>query len=118
MVARLTSRAGCAAVAALPALSSPPAAALSDARRDRAGRGRDLAHLDGVQTRPSHPPRYPAARWHRQRRLHALPRRLQHRNEYDPCRRPDRILSFAARDPGGLALEASLGRLNHTWTNP
>src|SRR5262249_34302758 len=104
MVARLTSRIGSAAVATVPALSSPPAAALSLARRDRAGRGRDLAHLDGVSPRPSHPPRYPAPRRHRQRRLHALPRRLQHGNEYDLRRRRDRILSFVARDPGGLTL--------------
>ena len=40
-------------------------------------RGGDLADVDGVQERPSHPPRHPAARRHRQRPLHALPRRLQ-----------------------------------------
>ena len=62
-------------------------AALSHAGRDRRGPGRDLADLDGVQERPPHPARYPAARRRRQRLLHALPRRLQRRDEYDPCRR-------------------------------
>src|SRR5690242_10843724 len=118
MVARLTSRIGFAAVAAVPALSPSPAAALSLARRDRAGRGRNLAHLDGVSPRPSHPPRYPAPRWHRQRRLHALSRRLQHRNEYDLRWRRDQILSFAARDPGGLTLGATRGRAEPDLDEP
>ena len=66
-----------------PALSLPyrpyhaSAPALSHARRDRRGRGRDLADLDGVQGGPPHPARHPAARRRRQRLLHALPRRLQ-----------------------------------------
>ena len=49
-------------VAAVPAVSPPPAAALSETGRDREGRGRDLADLDGVQERPPHPPRRAAAR--------------------------------------------------------
>ncbi len=52
-----------AALSALPPAQAPPA---SHAGRDRAGAGRDLADLDGVQARPPPPARHPAARRRRQ----------------------------------------------------
>ena len=54
--------------AALSALSQACPPALSDAGRDREGRGRNLADLDGVQEGQPHPPRRSAARRRRQRR--------------------------------------------------
>ena len=87
LAARLAPRARSRADAALSALSQASAAALSQARRDRAGAGRNLADLDGVQKGPPHPARRAAARRRRQRRLSALSRRLQHRHEHHLCRR-------------------------------
>src|SRR5258708_8641904 len=87
---------GSGAVAALPPISSPPAPTLSDPRRDRASRGGDLANLDGVQKRPPHPPRRSAPRRRRQQRLHALPCRLQQRDEHDLCGRREGLLSATA----------------------
>ena len=77
LAAGLASRARSRFVAALSALSQAPAAAMAQTERDRRGAGGDLADVDGVQEGPPHPPRHPAARRHRQRPLHALPRRLQ-----------------------------------------
>ena len=77
LAAGLAPRARSGPVAALSALSQASAAALARAERDHGGRGRDLADLHGVQEGPPHPSRYPAARRHRQRPLHALSRRLQ-----------------------------------------
>ena len=92
MAAGLASRARSRLVAALSALSQASAAALAQAERDRRGAGGDLADLDGVQAGPSHPPRHPAARRHRQRALHALPRRLQCRRQHHLFRRRQGIL--------------------------
>ncbi len=49
LAARLAPRARSGAVVAVSPVSHASAAALSDARRDRRGRGRDLADLDGVR---------------------------------------------------------------------
>ena len=67
-------------VAAAPPLSQAHAAAVSQTRRDREGRCRDLADVDDVRQGPPHPARRAAARRRRQSGLHALSRRLQHRN--------------------------------------
>ena len=96
LAARLASRARSGNDAALPALSQAPAPALSEAGRDRESRRRDLADFDGVQKGPPHPARRAAARWHRQPGLSALSRRLQHRHQYDLCRRRTRGFSSAA----------------------
>ena len=66
LAARLAPRARSGAVAAVSAVSQAQAAAVSHARRNREGGGRDLADLDGVQERPPHPARHPAARRRRQ----------------------------------------------------
>ena len=79
LAAGVASRARPRAFVAVPAVSPPPAAALSQAGRDREGRGRNLADLHGVQERPPHPPRRAAARRPGLEPLHALPRRLQFR---------------------------------------
>ena len=69
LAARLASRARSRAVAAVPArITGITRRLLSDARRDREGRRRDLADLDGVPQRPPHPARRAAARRRRQRR--------------------------------------------------
>ena len=86
--------------AALPAVSSASAPALSDARRDRRGAGRDLADLDGVPQGSPHPARRPAARRRRQPVLPALSRRLQHGHQHDLFGRRQGVVSFAARDSG------------------
>ena len=78
------------------------AASVSDARRDREGRCRNLADLDGVQAWPPHPARRPAARRRRQPVLHALSRRLQHRHQHDLRRRRTRVLSAAACHSGSV----------------
>ncbi len=96
LAAGVASRARSGAVAAVSALSQASAPALSDARRDRAGRGRDLADLDGVPEGPPHPARRAAARRRRQRLLHALPRRLQYRDQYGLCGRRQGVVSSAA----------------------
>src|SRR5262245_1933140 len=100
LAAGVASRARPGALAAVPALPQASAAALSDARRDRAGRGRDLADLDGVPKRPPHPARRAAARRRRQRLLHALPRRLQYRDQYGLCGRRQGVVSSAAGHSG------------------
>ena len=81
-------------------VSRAQAPAVPQARRDREGRRRDLADLDGVQKRPPHPARRAAARRRRQPGLHALSRRLQHRHQHHPCRRRVRVVSAAAGHSG------------------
>ena len=66
LAARLAPRARSGVVAAVPAVSQAHAAAVSEARRDRQGRRRNLADLDDVQEGPPHPARRAAARRRRQ----------------------------------------------------
>ena len=96
LAARVAPRARSGAHAAVPAVSQAHAPALSDAGRNREGRSRDLADLDGVPERPPHPARHAAARRRRQPVVHALSRRLQHRHQHHLFGRRQGILSAAA----------------------
>ena len=72
--------------------------------RDRRVPRRDLAEQHGVQERPPHPARHPAARRRRRLGLSSLSAGLQHRGEeHDPRRRGVRILSDAAGHSGDVA---------------
>ena len=81
-------------------------------------RGRDLADLDGVQEGPSHPPRHPAARRHRQRALHALSRRLQCRRQHHLFRRRQGVLPARADHSAEVGRSAAIHGRRASATNP
>ncbi len=103
LAARVAPRTRSGTVEALPAVSQASAATLAQAGRNREGRRRNLADLDGIQERPPAAARHPAQGRHRERALYALPRRLQRRSEHDPFRRRQGVVPAGADHPGEVA---------------